>query len=44
MGSYPFTKDARTFGTNLVLRSTQPELLATAFAGLKGKLKAKGIL
>jgi molybdenum cofactor synthesis domain-containing protein len=38
MGSYPFTKDARTFGTNLVLRSTKPELLATAFEGLKAKL------
>jgi molybdenum cofactor synthesis domain-containing protein len=44
MGSYPFIKDQKTFGTNLVLRSTKPELLAAAFEGLKGKLKARGIL
>jgi molybdenum cofactor synthesis domain-containing protein len=42
MGSYPFTRDARTFGTHLVLRSTAPERLETAFAGLKAKLTAAG--
>jgi molybdenum cofactor synthesis domain-containing protein len=44
MGSYPFTTDARTFGTNLVLRSTDPDRLAAGLANLKDKLKAKGIL
>jgi molybdenum cofactor synthesis domain-containing protein len=42
MGSYPFTRDARTFGTHLVLRSTAPERLEAAFAGLKAKLVAAG--
>jgi molybdenum cofactor synthesis domain-containing protein len=44
MGSYPFTRDVKTFGTHLVLRSTDPDRLATAFAALKSKLAAKGIL
>ena len=44
MGSYPFTKDARTFGTNLVLRSTDPARLAVGLASLKAKLAAKGIV
>ncbi len=30
MGSYPFVKDQKTFGTNLVLRSTDPDKLAAA--------------
>ena len=38
MGSYPFTTEARVFGTHLVLRSTSPERLAAAVAGLKAKL------
>ena len=44
MGSYPFGRDAKTWGTNLVLRSTDPDRLAAAFAGLQAKLAAKGIL
>ena len=42
MGSYPFTTEARVFGTHLVLRSTAPDRLAVAFAGLKAKLTAAG--
>jgi molybdenum cofactor synthesis domain-containing protein len=42
MGSYPFTRDAKVFGTHLVLRSTSPERLVEAFAGLKAKLAAAG--
>ena len=44
MGSYPFQRDGRIFGTNLVLRSTDPARLAAAMAGLKAKLAAKGML
>jgi molybdopterin-biosynthesis enzyme MoeA-like protein len=44
MGSYPFGRDAKTWGTHLVLRSTSPERLAEAFAGLKSKLAAKGLI
>ena len=44
MGSYPFGRDAKTWGTNLVLRSTDPDRLAAALAGLQAKLAAKGIL
>ena len=44
MGSYPFGRDAKSWGTNLVLRATNPERLAIAYAGLKSKLAAKGIL
>ena len=42
MGSYPFTREAKVFGTHLVLRSTSPERLAAALAGLKAKLVAAG--
>jgi molybdenum cofactor synthesis domain-containing protein len=42
MGSYPFTTEARVFGTHLVLRSTSPERLADAVAGLRAKLAAAG--
>ncbi len=38
MGSYPFVRDTKVFGTHLVLRSTSPERLAVALAGLKVKL------
>jgi molybdenum cofactor synthesis domain-containing protein len=44
MGSYPFTREAKVFGTHLVLRSTSPERLAAAMAGLKTKLAAMGKL
>ena len=44
MGSYPFGRDAKSWGSNLVLRATNPELLAVACAGLKSKLSAKGLL
>ena len=44
MGSYPFQRDGRIFGTNLVLRSTDATRLAAALAGLKAKLAAKGML
>ena len=42
MGSYPFTREARVFGTHLVLRSTSPERLADALASLRAKLVAAG--
>jgi molybdenum cofactor synthesis domain-containing protein len=44
MGSYPFGRDTKTWGTNLVLRSTSPEQLAAALSGLKTKLAAKNLL
>jgi len=43
MGSYPFNREARVFGTQLVLRSTDPERLAAAEARLRERLRAKGI-
>jgi hypothetical protein len=43
MGSYPFYRDGRP-GTQLVLRSTDPERLAAAEAELKGLLAARGWL
>ena len=43
MGSYPFNREARVFGTVLVLRSTEPERLAAAETSLKGRLTDKGI-
>lgn len=44
MGSYPFVRDTKTFGTHLVLRSTDPDKLAAALAGLQAKLTAKGLI
>ena len=44
MGSYPFGGSPGTWGTNLVLRSTNPERLAIAFDGLRAKLTAAGKL
>jgi molybdenum cofactor synthesis domain-containing protein len=44
MGSYPFGRDQQTWGTNLVLRATDPARLAAAVSGLKAKLDAKGLL
>ena len=43
MGSYPTFRDNRP-STQLVLRSTDPDLLAEAVDGLKAKLAAKGML
>jgi molybdenum cofactor synthesis domain-containing protein len=43
MGSYPTFRDIRPC-TQLVLRSTDPDLLAEAVAGLKAKLTARGML
>jgi molybdenum cofactor synthesis domain-containing protein len=43
MGSYPTLRDGRPC-TQLVLRSTDPALLADALAGLKAKLAARGLL
>ena len=42
MGSYPFFKDRTTFGTQLVLRSTEPERLVAAEKSLRAALSAKG--
>jgi molybdenum cofactor synthesis domain-containing protein len=44
MGSYPFNRDGKIFGTHLVLRSTDPARLAAATAGLRDKLAAAGML
>jgi molybdenum cofactor synthesis domain-containing protein len=43
MGSYPFNKEARIFGTQLVLRATDADRLALAEARLKERLAEKGI-
>jgi molybdopterin-biosynthesis enzyme MoeA-like protein len=43
MGSYPFHRDGKP-GTQLVLRSTNPDQLAKAEAELKGALAARGWL
>lgn len=43
MGSYPFNREARVFGTQLVLRSTDPERLGAAEARLRQRLREKGI-
>ncbi len=43
MGSYPFFRDGR-LGTQLVLRSTEPDRLANAEKELKEKLAARGWL
>jgi molybdenum cofactor synthesis domain-containing protein len=44
MGSYPFVRDGRLYGTELVLRSTDPDRLAAAETDLKGRLAEKGLL
>ncbi len=44
MGSYPFQRDGRIFGTNLVLRCIDAARLAAATEGLKAKLTAQGFL
>ncbi len=43
MGSYPFFRDTK-LGTQLVLRSTDPDLLAKAEAELKAELQNRGWL
>src|SRR5919109_411372 len=43
MGSYPMLRDNRPC-TQLVLRSTEPERLAEAAAGLRDKLETRGLL
>jgi molybdenum cofactor synthesis domain-containing protein len=43
MGSYPFMRDGRP-GTQLVLRSTEPERLAAAETELRAQLAARGWL
>ena len=43
MGSYPFMRDGKP-GTQLVLRSIDPERLAAADAELKAQLLARGWL
>jgi molybdenum cofactor synthesis domain-containing protein len=44
MGSYPFVRDGRLYGTELVLRSTDPDRLAAADADLRSRLAAAGLL
>jgi molybdenum cofactor synthesis domain-containing protein len=44
MGSYPFGSSQTTWGTNLVLRATDPDRLALALAGLRVKLTARGLI
>jgi molybdenum cofactor synthesis domain-containing protein len=44
MGSYPFGRDQKTWGTNLVLRSTDPDRLALATEGLRTLLAEKSLL
>jgi molybdopterin-biosynthesis enzyme MoeA-like protein len=43
MGSYPFNREARVFGTHLVLRSTDAARLSAAEKRLKERLSAKGV-
>jgi molybdenum cofactor synthesis domain-containing protein len=43
MGSYPFNREGRVFGTHLVLRSTDGARLLAAEADLRARLVAKGI-
>jgi molybdopterin-biosynthesis enzyme MoeA-like protein len=43
MGSYPTLRDNRPC-TQLVLRSTEPDRLAAAVAGLEAKLGRRGLL
>ncbi|MEZ5856141.1 MAG: competence/damage-inducible protein A [Hyphomicrobiaceae bacterium] len=43
MGSYPFNREARVYGTVLVLRSTDADRLKAAETRLKDRLTAKGV-
>ena len=44
MGSYPFVRDGRLYGTELVLRSTDAQRLEAAEADLRARLAAAGLL
>ena len=44
MGSYPLVRDGRLFGTELVLRSTDPQRLEAAEADLRARLASAGLL
>ena len=44
MGSYPFVRDGRLYGTELVLRATDAERLAAAEADLRARLAAAGLM
>jgi molybdenum cofactor synthesis domain-containing protein len=44
MGSYPFSREARVFGTTLVLRCPDAERLAAAEADLRARLTARHLL
>ena len=44
MGSYPFVRDGRLYGTELVLRATDAERLAAAEADLKARLAGAGLI
>lgn len=44
MGSYPFVREGRLYGTELVLRSTDKKLLDAAEADLRARLAAVGLL
>jgi molybdenum cofactor synthesis domain-containing protein len=44
MGSYPFVRDGRLYGTELVLRSTDPDRLAAADSDLRSRLAGAGLL
>ena len=43
MGSYPFSEDGK-YGAHLVLRATDPTLLAAAEAALRAELLARGLI
>ena len=44
MGSYPFVRDGRLYGTELVLRATDEARLAAAEADLRARLAAAGLI
>ena len=44
MGSYPFVRDGRLYGTELVLRSTEQARLQAAEEDLRARLTAAGLL
>jgi molybdenum cofactor synthesis domain-containing protein len=44
MGSYPFVREGRLYGTELVLRATDAGRLAAAEADLRGRLAGAGLI